>query len=103
MKEPNLAYQGQGGMKFVQFHDDKELKPQALWKLVKAFEKQGDAAKAALYSKQLKDEFPNWIAPSFAVTAEPPMMIMPSLLFVAPPAPPPVPSSVTDAVPVELT
>ncbi len=48
----------------VQFHDDKELKPLALWKLVKAFEKQGDAAKAALYSKQLKDEFPNWIAPS---------------------------------------
>ena len=48
----------------VQFHDDKELKPQALWKLVKAFEKQGDAAEAAKYSKQLKDEFPNWIAPA---------------------------------------
>ena len=45
------------------FHDDKDLKPLALWKLIEALEKQGDTTEAEIYRKQLKSEFPNWKAP----------------------------------------
>jgi tetratricopeptide (TPR) repeat protein len=44
----------------VQFHEDKDLKPLALSKLVTAFEKQGDKAEADRYARQLKTEFPDW-------------------------------------------
>ncbi|MBC8128656.1 MAG: tetratricopeptide repeat protein [Gloeobacteraceae cyanobacterium ES-bin-144] len=47
----------------VQFHEDKDLKPLALWKLIQALEKQGDQTEATRYSQQLKTEFPNWKAP----------------------------------------
>ena len=47
----------------VKFHEDKDLKPLALWKLIKALEQQGDKAEAEKYRQQLKDEFPNWKAP----------------------------------------
>ena len=46
----------------VQFHEDKDLKPLALSKLVEALEKQGDKAEAAKYLKQLQSEFPAWKA-----------------------------------------
>jgi tetratricopeptide (TPR) repeat protein len=44
----------------VQFHEDKDLKPIALWKLILALEKQGDLTEAAKYRQQLKSEFPEW-------------------------------------------
>jgi tetratricopeptide (TPR) repeat protein len=47
----------------VEFHDDKELKPLALWKLIQALEKQADHAEAEKYSQKLKTEFPNWKPP----------------------------------------
>jgi len=47
----------------VQFHDDKELKPLALSKLVLALEQQGDQAEAEKYRKQLQTEFPDWKPP----------------------------------------
>lgn len=47
----------------VQFHEDAELKPIALDKLIKALEAQGDTAEAAKFREQLKREFPNWKAP----------------------------------------
>jgi len=47
----------------VQFHDDSELKPIALDKLIKALEAQGDHAEAAKFRAQLNREFPNWKAP----------------------------------------
>jgi tetratricopeptide (TPR) repeat protein len=47
----------------VGFLDDKDLKPLALSKLVKALEQQGDQAEADQYRKQLETEFPEWKAP----------------------------------------
>jgi tetratricopeptide (TPR) repeat protein len=47
----------------VKFHEDKDLKPLALWKLIEALEKQGDKTEAETYRQQLKSEFPDWKAP----------------------------------------
>lgn len=47
----------------VQFHDDKDLKPLALFKLAATYENQGDSANAEKYEKQLKTEFPDWKRP----------------------------------------
>lgn len=47
----------------VQFHDDKEFTPLALWKAAKAFDELGDTAEAQKYRRQLKREFPDWKAP----------------------------------------
>jgi tetratricopeptide (TPR) repeat protein len=47
----------------VQFHEDAELKPRALDKLIKALEAHGDNAEAAKFREQLQREFPNWKAP----------------------------------------
>lgn len=46
----------------VSFHEDKDLKPLALQKLIDALEKQGDPTEAAKYRKQLASEFPSWKA-----------------------------------------
>ncbi|MCX6866344.1 MAG: tetratricopeptide repeat protein [Verrucomicrobia bacterium] len=47
----------------VKFHEDKDLKPLALWKLVSALEQQKDKAEADKYRLQLKTEFPDWKSP----------------------------------------
>ncbi len=47
----------------VNFHEDKDLKPLALHKLIDALEKQGDKTEAAKYRQQLKSAFPDWKAP----------------------------------------
>lgn len=47
----------------IEFHDDKDLKPLAIWKMIQALEKQGDQAEAEKYSQQLKTEFPAWKSP----------------------------------------
>lgn len=44
----------------VGFLDDKNIKPLALSKLVKALEAQGDKSEAEKYRRQLKAEFPEW-------------------------------------------
>ena len=44
----------------VNFHQDKEFKPLALSKLVKALDVQGDKPEAEKYRQQLKTEFPDW-------------------------------------------
>jgi len=44
----------------VNFHEDKELKPLALSKLIKALDSQGDKAEADKYRQQLSTEFPEW-------------------------------------------
>ena len=48
----------------VEFHEDKDLKPLALWKLTKALEAQGDSPEAEKYRQQLKLDFPDWKQPS---------------------------------------
>jgi tetratricopeptide (TPR) repeat protein len=47
----------------VGFHDDKELKPLALWKTIQALEQQGNKTEADKYRQQLKTEFPAWKPP----------------------------------------
>jgi tetratricopeptide (TPR) repeat protein len=47
----------------VKFHEDKDLKPLALWKLIAALDQQGDKAEAEKYRQQLKSEFPEWKTP----------------------------------------
>ena len=47
----------------VEFHDDKQLKPLAFWKLIQALEQQGDRAEAEKYRQKLKAEFPGWNSP----------------------------------------
>jgi tetratricopeptide (TPR) repeat protein len=47
----------------VNFHEDKDLKPLALSKLVAALETQGDKPEAEKYRQQLKSGFPDWKAP----------------------------------------
>jgi tetratricopeptide (TPR) repeat protein len=42
------------------FHEDKDLKPLALHKLIEAFEKQGDKVESEKYRQKLKTEFPEW-------------------------------------------
>jgi tetratricopeptide (TPR) repeat protein len=44
----------------VKFHEDKDLKPLAIRKLIEALEKQGDKTEAEKYRQQLKSEFPDW-------------------------------------------
>jgi len=48
----------------VEFHDDKELKPLALWKLIQVLDQQSDLAEAAKYRQKLAAEFPSWKPPS---------------------------------------
>ncbi|MEO5713601.1 MAG: tetratricopeptide repeat protein [Luteolibacter sp.] len=47
----------------VQFHEDKDLKPLALWKLIQIYEQQANTSEAARCKLQLKNEFPDWKAP----------------------------------------
>ncbi|MEN9975720.1 MAG: hypothetical protein RLZZ282_1726, partial [Verrucomicrobiota bacterium] len=47
----------------VNFHEDKDLKPLALSKLIAALDQQNDPSEAQKYRLQLKTEFPNWKAP----------------------------------------
>jgi tetratricopeptide (TPR) repeat protein len=48
----------------VEFHDDKDLKPKALHKLVQVLEQQNDKPAAAKYRTLLQSEFPDWKAPT---------------------------------------
>lgn len=47
-----------------EFHDDKELKPLALWKAIQQLDKRGDNAEAEKYRQQLNSEFPGWNPPT---------------------------------------
>lgn len=44
----------------VKFHDDKDLKPEALHKLIDTLDKQGDKTESDKYRQQLQTEFPDW-------------------------------------------
>ena len=48
----------------VEFHDDKDLKPLALYKLIAILEKEKDPAGAEKCRRQLQAEFPAWHAPN---------------------------------------
>ncbi len=47
----------------VEFHDDKDLKPLALWKLIQVLDQQSDQAEATKYRQKLAKEFPDWKPP----------------------------------------
>ncbi|MEP2777156.1 MAG: tetratricopeptide repeat protein [Luteolibacter sp.] len=61
--EENLGRGAAEYLTVVNFHEDEDLKPLALHKLIKVLEAQGNAAEAAKYRTQLANEFPNWKAP----------------------------------------
>lgn len=63
VNEENLGRAAADYLNVINFHDDEELKPLALHKLIKVLEAQGNAAEAAKYRTQLANEFPNWKAP----------------------------------------
>ena len=44
----------------IQFHEDADLKPQAISKYIRVLEAQGKPAEAEKYKQQLITEFPNW-------------------------------------------
>ena len=44
----------------IQFHEDADLKPQAISNYIRVLEAQGKPAEAEKYKDQLKTEFPNW-------------------------------------------
>jgi hypothetical protein len=48
----------------VNFHDDRELRPLAIWKLISALAAQNDEPEAEKYRRQLKDDFPDWQPPT---------------------------------------
>jgi tetratricopeptide (TPR) repeat protein len=48
----------------IQFHEDADLKPLAIWKYIRVLEEQGKAAEAEKYRQQLKTEHPSWKAPA---------------------------------------
>lgn len=48
----------------IQFHEDADLKPLAIWKYIRVLEEQGKAAEAEKYRQQLKTEHPAWKAPA---------------------------------------
>ncbi|MGL4399244.1 MAG: tetratricopeptide repeat protein [Luteolibacter sp.] len=48
----------------IQFHEDADLKPLAIWKYIGVLEQQAKAAEAEKYRQQLKTGFPNWKPPA---------------------------------------
>ncbi len=51
-------------LKVISFHEDKDLKPLAIWKYILVLEKQGNADEAAKYRQQLTTDFPDWKQPT---------------------------------------
>ena len=48
----------------ISFHEDKDLKPLAIWKYIKVLKEQGNASEAEKYKLQLKTDFPDWKEPA---------------------------------------
>lgn len=48
----------------ISFHEDKDLKPLALWKYIQVLGEQGKADEAEKFRLQLKNEFPAWKEPA---------------------------------------
>ena len=63
VQEENLGRAAAEFLNVVNFHEDDDLKPLALHKLIKVLKTQNNSADAAKYSTQLASEFPNWKAP----------------------------------------
>ena len=61
--EGNLGQAAADFLYVIQFHQDENLKPLALHKLVKVLKSQSKDTEAAKYKTQLASEFPNWKAP----------------------------------------
>lgn len=48
----------------ISFHEDKDLKPLALWKYIQVLVEQGKSAEAEKSRQQLKTDFPDWKEPA---------------------------------------
>ncbi len=58
-----LGAAGADYLKVISFHEDKDLKPLAIWKYLLVLEKQGNAGEAEKYRQQLTTDFPDWKPP----------------------------------------
>lgn len=63
VQEGNLGQAAADFLKVIGFHEDQDLKPLALHKLVGILETQNKGAEAAEYKTQLANDFPDWKAP----------------------------------------
>lgn len=63
VQEEKLGQAAADYLYVIKFHEDADLKPIALHKLVGVLEKQTEATEAAKYKAQLASEFPTWKAP----------------------------------------
>ena len=63
VQKENLGRAAAEFLNVVNFHEDDDLKPLALYKLIQVLKTQNNSAEAAKYSNQLASEFPNWKAP----------------------------------------
>lgn len=63
IEEGDLGKAAADFLNVINFHEDADLKPLALYKYIQVLGKQGNAAEAATYKAKLADEFPDWKAP----------------------------------------
>jgi tetratricopeptide (TPR) repeat protein len=62
-QKDNYGAAGADYLYVIQFSEDAELKPLAIYQYIKLLEKQGKSEEAAKYKAQMKQEFPEWKAP----------------------------------------
>ena len=63
VKEEKLGQAAADYLKVISFHEDADLKPLAIHKLIGVLETQEKTSEAAKYKTQLASEFPTWKAP----------------------------------------
>ena len=63
IEEGNPGQAAADYLKVIGFHEDEDLKPQALHKMAAVLESQNKDEEAAKYRTQLANDFPNWKAP----------------------------------------
>lgn len=64
LRAKNLGPAAADYLNVIQFHEDADLKPLAIWRYIAVLEQQGKADEAEKYRQQLKTGFPNWQPPA---------------------------------------
>lgn len=63
VESDQLGAAGADYLKVISFHEDKDLKPLAIWKYIHVLEKEGKTEEVEKYRQQLKSDFPEWKEP----------------------------------------
>jgi tetratricopeptide (TPR) repeat protein len=64
VESDQLGAAGADYLKVISFHEDKDLKPLAIWKYIRVLEKQGQVEEVTKYRQQLRSDFPEWKEPA---------------------------------------